>query len=358
MKSIQSSHQAVQWHSLLKLLGVVIFVVLAIALYMQWGSLVVSIIEWQKTLHSMLAEHMSAVSEDVLKYGGALMGLSFIYGVFHAVGPGHGKAVIVTYLGTNKESIPKAVFISMAAAMLQSLVAIALVTILARFLAFQLSDVHNYGNDITFVSYALVMLLGALLAVSSLARIYKQIKVSKAGVHSQAHSHHNHDHDHAHDHDHDHIHDHIHHNHSHHDHSGHGHSHHSHGCGCSHAVTAEPDQSTWQTMTVILSMGMRPCSGAIVVLIYAHLVGVYSYGVLATLLMGLGTGLSVSLIALATLYARSWFEKLVSHKSDMNGHTSFSFHNYLRFIGGAILVALGWSFINASLSLASGHPLF
>ncbi|MFT6904221.1 MAG: ABC-type nickel/cobalt efflux system permease component RcnA [Oleiphilaceae bacterium] len=47
-------------------------------------------------------------------------------------------------------------------------------------------------------------------------------------------------------------------------------------------------------------------------LIYAHLVGVYGYGVAATLLMGVGIGLSVSLMAIATLYTRSLLERLAS----------------------------------------------
>ncbi|MFT6904220.1 MAG: nickel/cobalt exporter [Oleiphilaceae bacterium] len=131
---------------------------LGIFVYSQWETFVLSTIEWQKTLHTMLASLIGNVSENPSQYGRALVAMSFGYSVFHAVGPGHGKAVIVTYLGTNNESIRKGVFISFSAAILQSLIAIVLVNVLARLLNFQLTDVHNYGTDMALVSYVLVPL--------------------------------------------------------------------------------------------------------------------------------------------------------------------------------------------------------
>ncbi|MFD2177203.1 nickel/cobalt transporter [Veronia pacifica] len=331
------------------------------------------VIEWQKTLHVMLAEHISAVSENALEFGGALIALSFGYGVFHAIGPGHGKAVIVTYLGTNKESIGKGIAISLAAAVMQSVIAIILVSALARVLKFKLVDVQNYGNDVALVSYALVILLGAMLIFSSIFRLTKLRQSLKRadshsqvqsdqhashrhahGDHSQEHHHHGHGDHQSHEH---HSHDHD--GHEHHSHTSHAHSHHDHGagCGCSHAHVAEENQSIWQTLVVIMSMGFRPCSGAIVVLIYAHLVGVYSYGVIATLMMGLGTGLSVSLIAIATLYARAWLERIVADSGALGAHSHLSMVNYLRLFGGLVLLLLGGSFFSAAFAV-SGHPLF
>jgi nickel/cobalt exporter len=62
-------------------------------------------------------------------------------------------------------------------------------------------------------------------------------------------------------------------------------------------------------MSIILSMGFHPCADAIVVLIYAHLVGAFYYAVIATLVMGLGTEIPVASMALGTQLARNWFEK-------------------------------------------------
>lgn len=324
-----------------KLFTVFILAVLAYALYSEWNAFVLTTVEWQKELHSMLASHIKSVSEDVYKYGGALIALSFGYGVFHAVGPGHGKAVIVTYLGTNRESIRKGIIISFAAATLQSIVAILLVSGLTSLLKFRLAEAHNYGNDMALASYILVMILGLMLVVGAIRRLLNSRKASpdhneiktKETDQGDTHSHEFHK---AHDHEH----------------------HHGTDCGCSHTHVPEKNETLWQTMTVILSMGIRPCSGAIVVLIYAHLVDVYHYGVAATLLMGLGTGLSISLIAVATLYARSWLERFVNVSAEVGAQTHFAYSHYLRLLGGIILLALGWSFYSAASALSAGHPLF
>ncbi|RXJ73940.1 hypothetical protein CS022_06575 [Veronia nyctiphanis] len=352
MKSSSASVQHLNAGMVSKLIFAVLVLCGAVFTYSQWGAVITTIIEWQKTLHIMLANHISAVSENPWKFGGALIGLSFAYGVFHAVGPGHGKAVIVTYLGTNKESLWKGISISLAAAIMQSFVAIALVSGLARVLKFRMAEVHNYGNDVALASYILVILLGVMLVITAISRLVKlwrgerQQHSVRAGEHSHDHSH-GHDSTHHHQHHHDHKHD------------DHAHNHaHDAGCGCSHTHVPEENQSIWQTLVVIFSMGFRPCSGAIVVLIYAHLVGVYFYGVGATLMMGLGTGLSVSLLAVATLYARSWIERFVTRSGEMSEHKHLSLSNYVRFAGGIVLMLLGWSLYRAASAVASGHPLF
>ena len=351
---------------LIKLAALSIISVLVLTVYFQWSEFVQATVAWQKTLHAMLASHINSVSEDAFKYGGALVALSFGYGLFHAVGPGHGKAVIVTYLGTNKESTWKGIFISFTAAILQSVIAIFLVSALARILKFRFAEVQSYGNNITQVSYVLVIILGLVLilgGVRKLIRAKRSQRLSAQMVHSGSSVvHHNHVHSDHHD---GHVNEaHSLDEHSHEEHShGHAHSHgHSHGhgadCDCSHTHVPEHNESVWQTLMVILSMGVRPCSGAIVVLIYAHLVGVYSYGVVATLMMGLGTGLAVSLIAIATLYARSRLEKYISASNETKGYVAQSFGFYLRMLGGVVLVCLGWSLYSATSVLGTSHPLF
>src|SRR5467141_2192562 len=57
----------------------------------------------------------------------SLLGVSFLYGIFHAAGPGHGKAVISSYLVANEETWRRGIVLSFASAMLQSLVAVAIV---------------------------------------------------------------------------------------------------------------------------------------------------------------------------------------------------------------------------------------
>src|SRR5215213_3106738 len=63
-----------------------------------------------------------------------LLGLSFAYGIFHAAGPGHGKAVISSYLVANDETWRRGVTLSFASAFVQALVAVVVVGIAAALL--------------------------------------------------------------------------------------------------------------------------------------------------------------------------------------------------------------------------------
>lgn len=306
-------------------LGALLVILLLMGfIYYQWDQVISQIIEWQQLFHSLLAKHMSAISQNPAAHGMALMALSFGYGVFHAIGPGHGKAVIATYLGSHKESLTNGITISLLAALLQAFIAIALVTVLTNLLQVKFSDISSYGSDITAASYVMVMMLGVFLAGSALLRL-RSIKRAKTRIH-QNNSHH-----HAHD------------NHT--------------CCGSHHAHQPKPQQSWWQTLAVIVSMGIRPCAGAIVVLIYAHLVGALYYGMAATLVMGLGTGLSVAAIALGTQLARNWFENLYSQSTEITAASLSLTLLWLRTGGGVVIFLLGWSLYQAALPSAAGHPL-
>ncbi len=328
----------------LALLG--LFALLVIAVYWHWNALMIQIIEWQRGFHAQLATHIRAVAEDTVTYGWGLIALSFAYGVFHAVGPGHGKAVIATYLGTHRESIARGIGISMTTALLQALVAIGLVSVTVNLLRLRFSEIDNYGEEMALVSYILVMLLGLVLSASAIRRFFR-LKSSRREAQLFAHSQndqHQADH-HAHDHGHDHRHDDV---------------HMADHCGCNHAHVPDANQSWWQTLAVISSIGIRPCSGAIVVLIYAHLVGVFHYGIAATLVMGLGTGLSVSAIALGSQYARHWLESMLSTNGEGNrvafNHAVVSIS--VRLAGGTLLIAMGWGLYRTAMQTSLGNPLF
>ena len=311
-------------------------------LYLNWGQLTAQIVDLQREFHAMLVNHINRVSEDAFGHGISLLLLSFAYGVFHAIGPGHGKVIIATYLGTHRESLAKGACISMAAALLQATVAVLLVSTLARVLSIPFSKINAFGDDMTSLSYVLVMALGLFLTIASLFRLIRYRRQLKNHNGSDAHAldlEHSHDHEAAHDHGHDH----------------HGHDAHAHH-GCCHGHVPENDQSLAQSLAVIFSMGIRPCTGAILVLIYAHLVDAYFFGVLAALVMGLGTGLAVAAIAVGTQVARNWFEALAGPETNPSG-TSVAPELWVRIIGGLVIFVLGLSLFQASYQVAVNHPL-
>lgn len=230
-----------------------------------------------------------------------LFGLSFLYGIFHAAGPGHGKAVISSYVVANDETWRRGVILSFASAFLQALVAVALVGIAAILLgatARVMSDVVRY---IEIISYSLITLLGLrLLWVKGSAAI-----ASFRALQAE-HEQFQHAHAHAHAHGHSHQHGHAHHLHDH-QHDGH----------CGHAHGPEPKDLAgpggWQRgLTAIVAVGLRPCSGAILVLVFALAQGLFWAGVGATFMMGLGTAITVAAIATIAVGAQGWARKLAS----------------------------------------------
>ena len=92
-----------------------------------------------------------------------LLGISFLYGIFHAAGPGHGKAVISSYLVANDETWRRGIVLSFASAILQAFTAVAVVGIAAALLGATAKRWAIPFASIEIVSYALIMLIGLRL---------------------------------------------------------------------------------------------------------------------------------------------------------------------------------------------------
>jgi nickel/cobalt exporter len=94
-----------------------------------------------------------------------LFGLAFLYGIFHAAGPGHGKAVISSYMVANEETWVRGVVLSFASALLQALVAVVLVGVAAALLNATAATMKRAVDLIEILSYSLIILIGLRLAV-------------------------------------------------------------------------------------------------------------------------------------------------------------------------------------------------
>jgi nickel/cobalt exporter len=271
-----------------------------------------------------------------------LLGLSFAYGIFHAAGPGHGKAVISSYLVANEETWRRGIALSFTSALLQAFTAVAVVGVAAVLLGATAKTMNVAVNWIEIISYALIALLGARLLwvkgrgfVAALRNLRSEPAASGATA-VAAHAHHDHaHHDHAHDHHdhsgHGHAHDHAHANHAHddkphvhgpgcgHDHHDH-HDHEHHESAWGHAHGPEPQELAgpggWRRgLTAIIAVGLRPCSGAILVLVFALAQGLFWAGVAATFVMALGTAITVAIIATLAVGAKSLARKIAGGRS-------------------------------------------
>jgi len=263
----------------------------------------------------------------------ALFAIAFAYGVFHAAGPGHGKAVISSYLVANEETWKRGVVLSFASALLQALVAVALVAIAAGLLNATAPTMASAVRWIEIASYSLIIFIGARLLwvkgrafFNELFTLRKPAAVGAAvtPTHDQAHANHHHAHA-PHARGHDHVDEHGHHGDAHHHGDGHCHRHHAHhhddeASAWGHAHAPEPEELAgpggWRRgLSAIVAVGLRPCSGAILVLVFALAQGLFWAGVVATLVMGVGTAITVAVIATLAVGAKAWAGRLVRSRA-------------------------------------------
>jgi nickel/cobalt transporter (NicO) family protein len=266
----------------------------------------------------------------------SLMGISFVYGIFHAAGPGHGKAVISSYLMANEETWRRGVALSFAAAVMQSLTAIAIVAVAAVLLGATAKLIGNTVNLIETAGYLLIVLIGArLLWVKGLGlyRTLRDLRSKQAGGGTLAFAAGNHPHcpicassrpdgqtatpvgtlrlsgdaaradefhcDGDHPHDLDVL--------------PWGHAH-----GPEPAELAGPDG--WRRgLSAVVAVGLRPCSGAIIVLVFALSQGLFWAGIASTFVMGLGTSITVGSIATLAVGAKAVAKRLMGRRAGYAG---------------------------------------
>ncbi|EPF15261.1 High-affinity nickel-transport protein [Cedecea davisae] len=237
------------------------------SLWIYWPQILLNSASWQRAINQELSGLLRQVAENPTRAGWSLLSFSFVYGVLHALGPGHGKIVITTWLATHPSKIASSLRLTFAASLLQGLVAILLVVVVLVVLALPSRQLHLSSFWLEKGSYLLVGVLGGMLSWRALRRLGVLLKRKPKFTSFTPH-----------------------------------HVHHAH-CGCGHQHMPDEKQlaagSDWRArLMIVLSMGMRPCSGAIMVLLFSKVIGVFGWGVLSALAMAAGTSITISGLAL------------------------------------------------------------
>lgn len=299
---------------------------------------------WQTSFYRLLTDSIGAMKES----GAApwlLIGLSFGYGVFHAVGPGHGKAVISSYMMANEATAKRAIALSFAASAVQATTAVVLVLVGTMVLNLSSIALSRSVEAIEIGAYALVTLLGAVLVWRKILRPLMRragegvrrgpAVASLSAASTAAHAGHPHAHD-------DHAHDHHHHDAAEAD-----------ACGCGHVHALDPATvaragTVREMAAAVLSIGLRPCTGAVIVLVFAIAQGLPAAGILSSYAMGLGTAVTVSVLALAAVGAKGLAMRLSGPESRLAARV----HTGIEALGALLVFALGAILLAAALSTA------
>jgi nickel/cobalt transporter (NicO) family protein len=264
------------------------------------------LVGWLLAKQSEFYREISATLRAAKSDGSAvwtLLAISFAYGIFHAAGPGHGKAVISSYLVANQETARRGIVLSFVSALLQALVAVVIVAVYALLLNATAKTMCGAEKMIEILSYALIAAFGARLVWTKGDGFVRALQATPPVPAMALAAHHDHG---GHDHDHQHHHHHHGHSHDHHDHAYEGHVHDEH-CGHSHGPMPSElaGPGGWRRgLGAIVAVGLRPCSGAILVLVFALAQGMFWAGIAATFVMGLGTAITVATIAILAVSAK------------------------------------------------------
>ncbi len=286
------------------------------------------LVTWQEQFYRSLTTSLGQLKTDWTAFW-LLGGLSFLYGVFHAAGPGHGKVVIGSYMLANERQVRRGIALSFGSGLLQAAVAVALVGVAAALLQLSTSAMDLAVVWIERAAYGLMVLLGLWLVARKLfgwGHRHEPVAVATAGAgevdaHGRApgHAHYGHDHgDHGQDH----------------------HDHHHH-----HVVTADQTGGDWrEQLGVVLSAGLRPCTGALLVLVFALSQGIFLVGVVSAFLMGLGTAITVSVLAVVAVSSKG----LARRYLDANGRLGTRLVTIAELCGALIVLAFGLAMLSTT----------
>lgn len=227
-----------------------------------------------------------------------LLGLAFAYGVIHAIGPGHGKAVIAAYLVSSERAAKRGIALSLGAALVQALVAFALVGVVALLMGGTRQDMERTEFYVGQAGYALIALMGFYLVYRKLRALLGAAPAACAP-----------------------------------------------DCGHDHGPAPE-NASTGQLVLTAIGAGLRPCTGAIILLVFALTKGLYLAGALAVAVMALGTALGTSLFALLALKAKALSLNLLSAQG--KGLTRLVLA--LELLAGLALAALGIALFTGAMA--------
>ena len=286
-----------------------------------WPNYLVLIHSVQQGYHTMLLDAVKQAQIEPVTASLTLIGLSFLYGIFHAAGPGHGKVVISTYLLSTGDQLRRGVMLSFSSSLLQGITAISVVTGATWILNYSMRTTQLLIDDVELGSFVLIAAAGCLIIGLRLKNISSRLRRRQAAdaniISDDTHEH------------------------------------------CGHAPLPEASLngkafSVSTFFSIVFSTGLRPCSGAVIVLLFANSLNLFTAGLLSVLAMSLGVALTTSGLAALTVYARHLAERLPLAKAE-NGQKVRWVSDLLAISGGIVILLFGLSLVFATLG-APSHP--
>ena len=270
------------------------------------AGLLMDMVAAQRTLMAHLSELMrNSQGTGWSTIALVLIGASFLYGVLHAAGPGHGKIVIGAYAATQKSGYRHSLALAGAASLLQAVTAITIIFVALAVVDAAVSQASGAVRSAELVSFAAVALLGAWLTQRAVVALWRH---RSAPAHTC--------------------------------------------CGGRHAGDIRAERGWAPVIGAVLSVGLRPCSGAILVLLLGNAYGMPVLAAVAVLAMAAGTALTVGTVAATVTSIR-----LLAGR--VTGSTMPAYAATLGRVGAGVggLIILSFGIALLATALGPTHPL-
>lgn len=287
----------------------------------RWADLTVWAVTQQREVQNDLARLVMAARRGEAGVVWGLIAASGLYGVVHAVGPGHGKFLIGGAGIASRAPARTMAALALASSLAQGATAVVLVYAGLGLLSLGAGwAVDATERILTPLGYAAIAAIGAVLTWRGVRVLLPRLAAAPAG----------HSHPHARS-------------------QGHDHSHAGPcGCGHRHAPTLEDVArlSGWRDAAALVAgIAIRPCTGAVMVLVIAWQTGLHALGLSAVLAMALGTGAVTAVVALASVALR----ETGFAASGADGSRLAVVAPALQLGAGAVVLALSLGMLAASL---------
>jgi ABC-type nickel/cobalt efflux system permease component RcnA len=252
------------------------------------------------------------------------LSVCFAYGFLHAAGPGHGKLVIGGYGMARRVPFGRLAGVALASSLAQAAVAVGLVYAVVALLGLGRSQAEGLAEEV-------MAPLGTLMVAGvGLWLVWRGVAGLRAQGAQLSGSHHHHHHAHE----------------DHHDHAPHSHGAVCDTCGHAHGPTVEEVQhlTGWRdTLALVAGIAMRPCSGALFLLILTWQLGIASAGIIGTFAMGLGTAMVTIGVAAMAVWARE------GALASLPGQGAARFLPWFEIIAGLVVAVAALSLLTTAL---------
>lgn len=222
-------------------------------LWFYWPQILVLSHHWQYDIYQKLAEMFYQGNQQITKATFYFIMFSFIYGLLHSLGPGHGKFIVSSYLLTHPSRYKSSLYLTVCGAFLQAITAITLVLVGKYIFSKSMRSINHQAHDLTSFSFYFIIALGMFMLLQIVYFYYKDDKEAAERC----------------------------------------------SCCSHHQPLGEIPYN--HSISMVLSIGLRPCTGALMVLLLASTVGSYWLGVVSALMMAFGTAITTSIVAWCTI---------------------------------------------------------